>query len=79
LNGGAVTTTAGQTYDAAVTLGANTVLKDTGTGAITFGPFATVTGVAETLDVETTGATAATFGAAVAAKSLTVDANDTAG
>jgi hypothetical protein len=79
LNGGAVTTTAGQTYDGAVTLGQNTVLKDTGTGSITFGPTATVTGAAETLDVETTGATAATFGASVNVQSLTVDASDTSG
>jgi hypothetical protein len=79
LNGGAVTTTAGQTYDAAVTLGQNTLLKDTGAGAITFGASATLTGAAETLDVETTGATAATFGAPVSVRSLTVEASDTAG
>ncbi len=77
LGGGTVTTSAGQTYDGAVTLSANTVLSDTASGAITFGPTASVSGAAETLEVETAGATS--FGAAVAAKSLIVDQTDPSG
>ena len=60
INGGSVNTTGDQTYNDAVTLGANTILTDTGNSAIKLaqtvnGPFA--------LTVNTGGTT--TFGGAV--------------
>ena len=59
INGGTITTTGNQTYNDAVTLGANTILN-AGAGNINFA--STVTGAAFTLDANSTGTT--TFGGA---------------
>jgi filamentous hemagglutinin family protein len=58
IGGGSVTSGSGQTYDGAVTLGANTVLQDTGNGAIAFDSTvdADNAGNNRTLTVETGGA-----------------------
>jgi hypothetical protein len=76
INGGAVTTTLNQSYGDAVTLGANTTLTSTGSGAISFA--STVNG-AFSLTVNTGGST--TFGGAVGGTtpltSLTTDAGGT--
>ena len=76
LNGGTITTSAGQTYDGTVKLSSGDVLSDTGGSAISFGPSATVSG-AQSLEVETAGTT--TFDAAVSVKSLVVDHAGTGG
>jgi fibronectin-binding autotransporter adhesin len=60
INGGAITTTGAQTYNGAVTLGANTTLASTGSGNIAFN--GTLNG-AHALTVNTTGTT--TFGGVV--------------
>ena len=76
INGGAVTTTGAQTYNDAVTLGADTTLASTGNGNINLA--STVNG-AQTLTVNTGGTT--TFGGVVggttALTSVTTDAGGT--
>src|SRR5207247_1410524 len=76
INGGSVITTGAQSYNDAVTLGANTTLTSTGSGTITLA--STVNG-AFSLTVNTAGAT--TLGGAVggttALTSLTTDAGRT--
>jgi len=76
LNGGAVTTTGGQTYGDSVTLGTNATLVSTGSGAIQFG--GTIDG-ASGLTVNTSGATtfAAPVGTGAALSSVTTDAPGT--
>jgi hypothetical protein len=77
INGGAVTTTAGQTYNDKVTLGAaSTTLTSTGGGDITFG--STLDG-ASALTVNTSGATtfAGIVGGVTPLTSITTDAPGT--
>ena len=69
LNGGSVITTGNQTYNDAVTLGANTTLS-AGTGNITFDD--AVTGAAFSLAANSTGVT--TFNGPVTVSSLTTNA-----
>ncbi len=63
LSGGSVSTTAGQTYSGAATLGANTILKDTSAGGVDF---------VSTLDSDNTAGT-------TNARNLTVSGNATFG
>ncbi|NEX92897.1 YDG domain-containing protein [Caulobacter sp. 17J65-9] len=65
LNGGSIVTTGAQTYNDAVTLGANTTVASTGSGAITLG--GTVDG-ARSLTVNTAGTT--TFNGAIGATTV---------
>ena len=76
INGGAVTTTAGQSYGDNVTLGANATLASTGAGNITLGG---TTNGGFTLAGNTGGATLFTgaVGAGTALTSLTTDAGGT--
>jgi len=75
INGGSVRTTGAQTYNDAVSLGADTTLTSTGGGNIAF--VSTVDGARP--DGDTTGATrfGSTVGAATALASLTTDAGGT--
>ena len=72
LNGGTVTTTGAQTYNDAVTLGADTTFTSTGSGAMTLG--STVDG-AQSLTVNTAGATtlAGPIGGGAPLTSVTTD------
>ena len=71
LNGGSVTTTGAQTYNDAITLGADTTLTSTGAGAITLS--STVNG-AQSLSVNTAGATTlAPIGGSTPLTSVTTD------
>ena len=72
VNGGSVTTTGAQTYNDAVTLGADTTLTSTGAGTITLG--STVNG-AQSLSVNTAGATtlAGPIGGGTPLTSVTTD------
>jgi len=73
INGGTITTTGAQTYNDAVTLGANTTLTSTGSGNVTLG--STVNG-AFSLAVNTAGTTTfgGTVGGSTALTSVTTDA-----
>ncbi len=73
LNGGAVTTSAGQTYGSPVALGVDTLLADTGSGNVTFN--STLNGLYN-LSINTAGATVfnAAVGNTAALRSLTTDA-----
>ena len=66
INGGAITTTGNQTYNDAITLGANTTLN-TGTGNILF-----VNSITSAFDLNLNSATGAITGTSVAIKNLTI-------
>ena len=78
LNGGTVTTTGAQTYNDAVTLGADTTLTSTGGGALTLG--STVNG-AQNLTLNTAGLTTllGAVGGTTPLTTLTTNAGGTTG